>query len=209
MTQASGWTAVLGRAAERLRGPDMLQVLALFLAALLFVLAIRWPSAGDSNEAWFAVAQARMVLLALAALGYGAAESWREPGSRRSTAAAVMMFAVLSAPFDIATYAASYPAAPLWWAAGLPFPTTLAYYGLGLGLGRLATWARLGVVLPLLVPAVLVFGIWIDVRLGVSVFNPLAAPLAVSLVDGLVMVGLASATLVWLARARESGEAAA
>lgn len=208
MSRASGFAAELGAAAERLRGPDMLQVLALFLAALLFVVAVRWPGSGDSNEAWFALAQTRMVLLALAALGYGAAESGRASASRRAAAGALLMFVILSAPFDVATYAASYPAAPLWWAAGLPFPTTLAYFGLGLGLGRVATWARLGALLPLLVPAVLVLGIWVDVRLGVSVFNPLVAPLAVSVADGLVMVGLAAGTVVWLARSHSLEEGA-
>ncbi|MEJ2287403.1 MAG: hypothetical protein P8Y02_01960 [Deinococcales bacterium] len=209
MTRDSRVTTELAAAAERLRGPDMLQVLALFLAALLFVVAVRWPGAGGSNEAWFTLAQMRMVLLALAALGYGAAESGHGPASRRATAGALVMFVVLSAPFDIATYAASYPAAPLWWAVGLPFPATLAYFGLGLGLGRLATWARLGALLPLLVPAVLIVGIWVDVRLGVSVFNPLTAPLSVSVVDGVVMTAMAAATVAWLGRARSGGRSGA
>lgn len=178
----------------------MLQVLALFLAAELFVLAVRWPTAGGSNEAWFGLAQARMVLLSLAALGYGAAESGASTGTRRATAGALLMMVGLSAPFDVASYAASFPAVPWWWSSLLPFPATLAYFGVGLVLGRAASWARLGALLPLLVPGLLVAGIWADVRLGVDVFNPLTASLHVSVVHGVAMAALAAATAAGLAR---------
>ncbi len=178
----------------------MLQALALFLAAQLFVLAVRWPSAGGSNEAWFALAQARMVLLSLAALGYGAAESGASTGTRRATAGALLMFVGLSAPFDVASYAASYPAVPWWWSSLLPFPETLAYFGVGLALGRAAVWARIGALLPLLVPGVVVAGIWAEVRFGIDVFNPLTAALHVSAVHVTAMVVLAAATAGWLAR---------
>jgi hypothetical protein len=200
MSRVSSGLGALGPVADRLRSADMLQVLALFLAAQLFVLAVRWPGAGGSNEAWFALAQARMVLLSLAALGYGAAESAGSPRSRRATAGALLMFVILSAPIDVASYAASYPAVPFWWSSLLPLPETLAYFGVGLALGRVATWARVGALLPLLVPALLVAGIWADVRLGVDVFNPLTAVLQVSIVHAAAMISLASATAAWLAR---------
>jgi len=200
MTRRSITAVGLGPVADRLRSADMLQVLALFLAAQLFVVAVRWPGAGGSNEVWFALAQTRMTLLALTALGYGTAESGRAAGSRRATGGALLMFVGLSVPIDVATYAASYPAVPLWWTSGLPFLETLAYYGVGLVLGRIAAWARLGALLPLLVPAVLVAGIWVDVRLGVDVFNPLTASLRVSPVHGAAMAALAVATAVALGR---------
>lgn len=188
-------------AAERLRGSEMLQVLVLFLAAQLFVVAVRWPGAGGSNEVWFGVAPTRLTLLALSALGFGAAESARAPASRRATAGALLLFAALSEPFDAVTYAASYPAAPLWWAAGLPYLEALAYLGLGMLLGHGARRARIGPLLPLLVPGLLVLGIWADVRLGVDVFNPVAAALAVSPLHAGVMLALAAATVYHLARA--------
>jgi len=200
MTRAGQGPNVFTLVTDRLRSADMLQALALFLAAQLFVLAVRWPGAGESNEAWFALAQARMVLLSLAALGYGAAETRASTYSRRATAGAMLMFVGLSAPFDVATYAASYPAVPWWWSSLLPFPATLAYFGVGLALGRAAAWARIGALLPLLVPGLLVAGIWADVRLGIDVFNPLTAALHVSLVHLGAMAALAAATAAWLAR---------
>jgi hypothetical protein len=186
--------------AGRLRSSDMLQALGLFLAAQLFVLAVRWPGAGGSNETWFALAQVRMVLLALAALGYGAAESGTLTSTRRATAGALLTFVALSAPFDVATYAASYPAVPWWWSTLLPFPETLAYYGVGLALGRVAALARIGALLPLLVPGLLVAGVWADVRLGIDVLDPLTALLHVSALHAAAVAILAAGTAVWLGR---------
>ncbi len=186
--------------AERLRTPDLLQVLALFLAALLFVLAVRWPGQGEANEAWFALAQTRMTLLALAALGYGAAEGRLPRHQRRVTAAALMVFVAVSLPFDVAAYAASFPAVPLLWAACLPFLEVPAYFGMGILLGRLAHRLRVTALLPLLVPALLVAGIALDVRLGVDVIDPLTAPLRVSWVHLAVITTLAAATVLALTR---------
>lgn len=186
--------------AGRLRSADMLQALGLFLAAQLFVVAVRWPGVGGSNETWFALAQARMVLLALAAVGYGAAESGTLTSTRRATAGALLAFVALSAPFDVATYAASYPAVPWWWSTLLPFPETLAYFGVGLALGRAASWARVGALLPLLVPGLLVAGVWADVRLGIDVLDPLTSLLHVSAVHAAAVAVLAAGTVLWLGR---------
>lgn len=198
----SGGLEGLGRVMQRLRGADMLQVLALFLAAQLFVVAVRWPGHGGSNETWFTLAPVRLLLLALAAMAYGSAESRGTVESRRATLGALLAFAALSAPFDVASYAASYPAVPLWWSAVLPFVATIGYFGIGLALGRAATWARVGPLVPLLVPAVVVAGVWIDVRLGISILNPLTATLAVSVVHGVAALVLAALTLIALARRR-------
>ena len=197
----------LASVVRRLRSPDVLQVLGLFLAAQLFIIAVRWPGQGGSNETWFALAQARLLMLALASLAYGAAEQGRDRASRAATLGALVAFAALSAPFDIACYAASYPAVPLWWSAALAFPETVAYFGLGLALGRAAAWARLGALLPLLVPAVLVAAVWLDVRTGVNALDPLTAPLAVAPVHGVVVLVLSGLTLFTLAPRRVSAGA--
>lgn len=207
MTRPPAGALGLGRVVERLRSPDLLQVLGLFLAAQLFIVAVRWPGQGASNESWFTLAQARMLMLALVALAYGSSESGRERASVRATLGALLAFAALSAPFDVASYAASYPAVPLWWSATLAFPETIAYFGIGLALGRVAAWARLGSLLPLLVPAVLVAGVWLDVRTGVNALDPLTAPLSVVPVHGVAILVLAALTLLWSWRPRRAADA--
>jgi len=189
-----------GLVAERLRQTDMLQILALVLAALLFVLAVAWPGPGEPNETWFPLAQTRLTLLALTALGFGAAEWSRARPQLGATVAALMLFVVLSAPFDVASYAASYPAVPLWWTTLLPFVDTPAYFGVGVLLGRVAHALRVSALLPLLVPGLLVAGIALDVRLGVALVDPLTAPLTVSGAHLAVMGAIALTTLTLLLR---------
>lgn len=170
----------LASVAGRVRRQDMLQLLALFLATLFFVLAVRWPSGTGSNETWFTLAPARVALLSILAMGFGAAEAHESLTERRATAAALLLFVVASAPFDAATYAASFPSAPLWWSEGMPFLEVPAYFVLGLGLGRLAARLRLDTFLAVLVPAVLLALTWADVRLGLDVFDPLTVAVHVS-----------------------------
>lgn len=181
----------LAAVAGRARSADMLQLLALYMATLFFVVAVRWPGGAGSNEAWFALAPTRAMLLALLGMGFGAAEALRPADRRRATAGALLLFVVASAPFDAATYAASFPAAPLWWSAGVPFLEVLAYLTLGTFLGRLAALLRIDTFLAVLVPAVLVGLVWADVRLGLDVFDPLTAAVHVSWRHVAVMAALA------------------
>lgn len=194
--------SALSAVARRARSPDMLQVMALFLALLFFVLAVRWPSGRASNEAWFSLAPTRSALLALIAMGFGAAEVHASPGRRRATAGAVLAFVVVSAPFEVAAYAASYPAVPLWWSAGVPFLEVLGYYCLGAAVARAAGWLRLDAFLLLLVPAVLIASTWLDVRLGLDLLNPLTSTAHVAWPHALVMAALAAAGVAWLALPR-------
>ncbi len=189
----------LSAVARRARCPDVLQALALFLAALLFVLAVRWPGGGGANETWFALAPTRAALLALIAMGFGAAEAREPPARRRATAGAVLVFVVASVPFEVASYAASYPAVPLWWPSVLPFIETFAYFCLGTALARAAALARLDAFLTLLVPLTLIAATWLDVRLGLDLLNPLTSSQSVAWPHALLMVALAVAGAVWLA----------
>lgn len=172
--------SMLTAVGARVRSAELLQVLALFLGVLLFVVAVRWPGVGASNEAWFTLAPVRATLIALAAMGFGAAEARGDPRRQRATAGALLVLVAVSAPFDIATYAASFPDVPLWWTVFAPFLAATGYYSLGLLLGRAAAWARLGALLVLLVPGVLVASAWLDIRLGLDAFNPLTTSLHVS-----------------------------
>lgn len=192
----------LGAAATRVRNADMIQVLALFLATLFFVLAVRWPAGVGSNEAWFTLAPTRVTLLGLIAFAFGAAEASQAPGRRGATAGALLLLTAASAPFDVATYAASYPATPLWWSAAIPFLEVLGYLTLGTALGRVAARLRVAAFLTLLVPAVYAGLAWLDVYLGLGVFNPLAVAVHVSWRHAATMGALAAVGGVWLWRDR-------
>ncbi|MEJ2667731.1 MAG: hypothetical protein P8Z81_11645 [Deinococcales bacterium] len=183
--------SMLSAVAARVRSAELLQVVALFLGTLLFVMAVRWPGAGASNEAWFTLAPVRSTLIALTAMGLGAAEARRDRRRQRATAGAMLVLVAISEPFDVATYAASFPDVPLWWTAFAPFLAAMGYFGLGLLLGRVAAWARLRALLMLLVPGVLLASAWLDFRLGLDAFNPLTTSLHVSVAHVVAMAVLA------------------
>lgn len=192
---------VLSAVAERIGRNDMVQVLALYLAVLLIVLATRWPTATlPLNESWFALAPARSACLALIALGFGAHHSGSHVVEQRMSVLALGFFALVSVPFDVLSYAASYPSTPLAWSLSLPFGSTLAFFGVGLALGRLTSVARARMLLPVLVPAVLAAGIWFDVRLNTIVFNPFTAAVEPSARHAVAMLVLATITVLVLAR---------
>ena len=194
---------VLSAVAERIGRNDMVQVLALYLAVLLIVLATRWPTAAlPLNESWFALAPARNACLALIALGFGAHHSGSAVTEQRMAVLALGFFVVVAVPFDVLSYAASYPSTPLAWSLILPFCTVLAYFGVGLALGRLASLGHARMLLPILVPAVLAAGIWADVRLHTIVFNPFTAAVEPSARHAVVMAVVATISLLVLARSR-------
>ncbi len=112
---------------ERLRRTDMVQFLTLFFAVLIFVILTRWPTQRSvPNETWFALSQTRITVLALLALGYGSVYSLFSQRDRLLTCLALVSFVLMSIPFDIATFAASFPATPLWWSISLPLVDTVA-----------------------------------------------------------------------------------
>ncbi len=207
--------SVLAATAERLTRSDMLQALTLLLAVLFVATSISWP-AGSSlvNESWFAVAPVRSALLALAAVGYGAAVAGRRRapppqtaprGEALATLAALVVWALLTLPLEVIVHAASYPAVSLGWSAGVALLAVPAYFGLGLLLARLADALRASWALPLVVPASLLLLAWFDLQVGRTIFNPWTAPLAYS-VPHLAAVGVGGIlTLMYLVlKARRS-----
>ncbi|CAN5677441.1 hypothetical protein BH23DEI1_BH23DEI1_13750 [soil metagenome] len=182
----------------RVRASDVTQVATLVLAALVITLVTVWPSTlGATNESWYAFAQTRSVLLALLGLGFGAT-AVNERGRRGvGTAVAVFVIGLLAIPLEVATYAATYPATPLWWSfVGITLAPS-AYFALGLALGALTARLRLGAFVPLLVPALLVGLLMLDVRLGWTMLNPLTGAVAVSPWYLAVMLALALASVAW------------
>lgn len=215
------------RLAERLSRTDMVQGTVLLFVALGFILAVRWPT-GISlvNESWFALAPARSTLLAFAGLGYGAhlgsqppAGSRRPDSSRESptpfgsptwrselavTLPAIWVLAAISAPFEIASHAASYPGTPVWWSLLMPFVAVSGYFGAGLLVGRAAAVIRLRGLLPLLVPALMAGAAYLDISLGRTIINPWSASLALSPTWLAVLGGLSLVNLWWLLPGRRS-----
>jgi hypothetical protein len=180
---------------ERLKRTDMVQFLTLFFAVLIFVILTRWPTQKNvPNETWFALAQTRITVLALLALGYGSVYSLFSRKERLLTCLALVSFVLLSLPFDVATFAASFPATPIWWSVLLPLIDTVAFFGAGLLLGSVLSLLRLRALLPLAVPGLLVGFIALDLRLRENMLNPLTASIHPSAPHLLIMSVIALAT---------------
>lgn len=175
---------------QRFARADLTQLSTLLFVLLVITLAFTWPGSGlQPNDSWESVAQLRLIALTLLATGYGASTSTLNPLSKlnlaqktrqlrleqRTTLAALSLLAILSAPLEVAAYAASYPSQALAWSLGLALLDTIAMFGVGLGLGRLLSILRLRVLLPLAVPAVLAGLITLDLALGMPLGSPLAA----------------------------------
>ena len=189
-----------------LRREDMTQLLMALLALLIFVLVISWPSdAQEVNNSWYTLAQVKVTSLALLALAYGGSSSARSLNEQRLTLAALGCFHVLTLPLDAATYAASYPITPFWWAPLLCAVDLIAFFGVGLALGALLSALRLRTLLPLAVPLILVgvvsFDVWMSTWIAQAILNPFTAVTQLSAVH-LAVAGLcAGATLFYLVRA--------
>lgn len=186
---------VLETLTARAMRSDMAQLFTLFLAALVVVLGFAWPATGTlANESWFSLAPARNTFLALAAAGFGASQALIAlPGhlalggdrghwlaEARYTLGALLLWVLLSVPFEVVSHAGSYPATSLAWSSLVAVLTVPAYYGLGLLLRKLVGVTRLGWLLPIAVPGVTVFLAWLDLRLDTSLFNPWTSVLAPS-----------------------------
>lgn len=207
----------VARVAERLRRPDMIQVLVAIFAVMGFVLAVRWPSGGSTvNEAWFSLAPVRSALLAVAAAGFGAVmgaasrptkrRDVDEPrpewsGEASATLGALIALVLLSAPFEAATHAASFPSVDVVWSLASPLLTVTAFYGLGMGLGWVGRAIRFGMIVPVLVLASLAGAAWFDIVIGQTVFNPWAAAVRVALPYLVVTASASVAVVAALVRA--------
>jgi hypothetical protein len=168
-------------ASERLRATDLPQVGLLVLAAMVAALALAWPGRpGVPNEAWYAVAQTRSVLQALLALGYGIGLGPEGPRRAVGTAIGVLVVALSMLPLELVAHVGSAPATPAWWAWAMTPVAVAGQLAIGAGLGLLVRKVRLVAVAPLLVPAAVVGAVVLDVRLGVTVLNPLTAALVVT-----------------------------
>lgn len=211
--------SLIGGVAARLQRQDVLQVLALLLAVLVVALNVNWPDGGARvNESWAPVASLRNSLLAFVALAFGAhvGTAATAPADRRaeggSTLLALLVVMLLTAPFELAAQAASYPAIPFLWPASAAVLTVTGFFGVGLAVGRLVRGRHSGALLLLAVPAVMAGLVWLDLAVGIGLTNPWAAPLAFSPGYLAFCVAASLLGLVWLwppRAARAVGEAEA
>ncbi len=202
---------VLEEGLERLRSGDLPQFGLLVLALLAATLVVTWPARpGLPNESWYTVSQTRSVLVALLALGYGMGLPLASPLQAAGTVVAVSLLTITMLPLELVAHAGSAPATPAWWAWLATPVATAGYLALGGLLGIVVRRLRLTALAPLLAPAVLVGAVAIDVRLGVTLLNPLTAALQVApghLAFHGAAAFLGAAALAWAARRRGEGDA--
>ena len=158
---------------KRLARADFSQFTTLFFAILVVSFMFAWPdSPAQANNSWYSVVQLRLFLLAFLALGYGGSSSYKSRLEQRLTLGAILTLAVLSIPFEVAGYAASYPRASLVGSLALSLLDTVALFGLGLLCGYALSKLQIRFLLPLVVPAVLAGLIALDVVLGLELLPP-------------------------------------
>lgn len=151
---------------------DTLQLLMAFFGLLLFAVAITWPTAPGPNDSWYTLVQVKAGALLLLSVGYGGSVALAPRAASCAALGVPLVFWALGLPFELTTYAATHPEAPLWWSLVTRPLGVLGYFGVGLVCGRALARARAA--LPLIPPLVLVGTISFDVWLGRAVLSPVA-----------------------------------
>lgn len=190
---------VLEALSERLRQADIMQLLLGYFALLLIVAILSWPTSPQlANNSWFALVQAKIITLVLLSLYYGSALHSAPRHTQAATVLAILLFHALSLPFDVATYAVSFPATPVWWPPLITAVDIVAFFGMGVVLGQAMQLLRLSALLPLAPPALLAGLVAIDIWLGRSLFNPFTAVAVVTVPHLLVMGTLSLFIVGWV-----------
>lgn len=196
--------SALRSASERLRHGDLPQIGLLALAVVAAALVVAWPARpGLAHEAWYAVSQTRSVVVALLALGYGVGLPLETPRRALGTFVGVLVIAVSALPIETVAHAASAPATPAWWAWVATPAAVAGHLAFGMALGAGARLLRLASLTVVLVPAALAGAVALDVRLGVTLLNPLTAALAVApwyLVAQVIAATVGALWWAWRAR---------
>lgn len=189
---------------KRFSQPDFIQMSLLFLTVLFFAFLITWPTANFvETNSFFAVSQVRLVGLLLIALSYGSVFSLKPLAEQRVTAIAVLALSLFSAPFEVASYAMSFPPLPLYWSLLITTIDTLAFLGIGFSLGYSLSFLRLRFLLPLAVPSILVAVVAADILINTALLNPLTALTLISLPHLFLMTVCATLCLVYLRPRKE------
>jgi hypothetical protein len=179
---------------------DLVQLSTLYFAILLFCVLISWPAPLNENRSWFMFVQVRILTLTLLGLAYGASEVHKPKFDQGLTLLALLGLNLLSLPLELACYAASFPATPVYWALGITFIDTIALFGLGIAISKLFHKIRLQALLPVLNIVIIVLLNTIDFGTGTVLISPLLAVTVLSPFHFAAMLVLAIATVVWLLR---------
>ena len=185
--------------ASQARQANVIQLLALILAILTFVTYSRWEVAGHLfNNSWFTVTHVRLFSLTLIALAYGASCAGSEKIKKQTTAAVVLIFALVTLPFELVSYVATLPSTSLSTTIFIPFMTAIAFYGLGLAVGSMLLIRRSGSLMPLAITGVIVGMLVIDVRLKSNFLNPFRGTTSPSWEHSVIIGIMAAITLLFL-----------
>lgn len=191
--------SVLTALSARLRQADIMQLLIGYFALLLIVAILSWPTSPQlANNSWFALVQAKVIVLVLLSLYYGSTLYSAPHSTQLMTVLALLLLHALSLPFDIATYVVSFPATPVWWPPLVTAVDIVAFFAVGAVLGQVMQLLRLSVLLPLAPPALLAGFVAIDVWLGRSLFNPFTSVAVVTIPHLLVMGTLSLFIVIWV-----------
>jgi hypothetical protein len=191
---------VFDAVALRVKQPDVIQLLSLVFAVLTFVTLVRWQTGNLwFNDSWFAVTQVRIFALTLIALSYGGSCATNSKSQQRATCVVVLLFALTTSPFEVATYAASYPSVSLSSALFIPLLTATAFYGLGLCLGSALEVIRSRSLLPLAIIGILLGMVALDIKLGEHLVNPFTATIVPTWQNSLLLVVGSMLTICFLA----------
>lgn len=192
---------------ERLGKNDFIQISLGFFILLLATLAFTWPALRETaNNSFFSVALVRLLGLLILAISFGSAETRKTKTEQALSFLAILLLAIASIPFEVATYVVSFPDIPLYWSLIIGLVDPMAYYGFGLIFGHLLRFLRLGGLMPLVIPLVLVGFIFIDIPLGVSLFNPLSSIDTINLLHFFLMSIFATLSLSYLFIFRKSAQ---
>lgn len=158
---------------RRLRSEDLSQGLALILLFLSLTLVFSWTGNPLTvNDSWFNVTAVRRATLGLLALFLALRASPQAPTEQLAAYLALLCVALVTVPFELVTFAASYPAASLGLSVAFDMVFPLGLYAIALTGARLvprAPWLTL--VFTLLV--LLLFAV-ADELLGAALLSPLA-----------------------------------
>lgn len=194
---------------ERLQRADMTQLLIGFFALLLFVVMVTWPQTSQGvNDSWYALVQAKTVALVLLSLAYGSLGHAQTRRALGLTLAALLCFHVLAIPFEVASYAASFPNTPLWWPLVVVALDIVAFFGVGLLVGRTLAQARLRPLVPIVAPLLLIGIVCVDIWLERPLLSPFTTVTTFAPAHLIAMGLLSAMTVVLLWRTpSESAEA--
>ena len=190
---------LFGSIASQARQANFIQLLALILAILTFVTYSRWEVDGHLfNNSWFTVTQFRLFSLTLIALTYGSSCAGSQKTKKQITAGLVLIFALVTLPFELVSYFPTLPSTSLLTTIFIPLLTAIAFYGLGLAVGTMLLIIRSGSLMPLAIIGVIVGMLVIDVRLKTNFLNPFKGTTSPTWEHSVFIGIMAATTLLFL-----------